>query len=275
MEKRFSLQSVAQHFCARVFIVLLTIVGFAACQTPPPQSPHGAPIQSTRNNCYSLLFQLLEKQKDVSLLRFIKEEHHDVKNLVTRIAHTSAEDGRMLKKFAKEDPTLSLDDLRLPSGEVATRDAIAATEQKSLLHEKGDEFELRLLLTQTEALKYAWHLAMVAESKETNPDRIRGLAVLSEQMKDLYNQVFELLLAKIQLSEAQPVKKESRRTQIAVISCLLDKARCYRGARCLSSLTEDDTAAHIGAGTAHDGAAAGRLLESIFDSNCAPGDCLG
>jgi hypothetical protein len=147
-----------------------------------------------------LLHQLLDEQKDVSILRFIKWEHTDVKNLVKRIATTSGTGARLLEEFAKDDPSISLDDIRLPPGELATRDAIASTKEKELLSQTGDKFELTLLLTQTEALSYAWHLAKVTGENEPQPDRAHALAGVSEDMQNLYHEVFALLLSKTKSS---------------------------------------------------------------------------
>ena len=169
----------------------------AGCQSPKPgPPPDSIPAQMTRNNCYSLLHQLLEQQKDVSILRFIKREHTDVRNLVKKIAVTSGTSSKLLEEFAKHDPSISLDDIRLPTGEVATRDAIAATKQKEILGQSGDEFELTLLMTQMEALSYAWHLADVASENESQPDRARALAGVSKDMDSLYHEVIMLLLSK-------------------------------------------------------------------------------
>ena len=165
------------------------------CQSPKARSPSGNSA-STRNNCYSLLHQLLDEQKDVSILRFIKPEHSDVKNLVKRIATTSGTGARLLEEFAKDDPSISLDDIRLPPGELATRDAIGSTKEKELLSQTGDEFQLTLLLTQPEALSYASHLAKVAGENESQPDRARALAGVSKDMENLYHEVFVLLLSK-------------------------------------------------------------------------------
>src|SRR5476649_844836 len=129
------------------------------CQSPkaaPPATNDAA--QTTRNNCYSLLHQLLDDEKGVSMMRFIKSEQVDLKKLVNQIATTSGDGAKLLEKFAKDDPSISLTDFRLPSGETGTRDAIAATKQKELLGQSGEKFELTLLLTQTEALSYGWHL---------------------------------------------------------------------------------------------------------------------
>jgi len=106
-----------------------------------------------------------------------------------------------LEEFAKHDPSIVLDDLRLPPGEAATREAIAATKQQELLGQTGDEFELSLLLTQTEALSYASHLAKVAAENESQPDRARALAGVSKDMEGLYHEVFGLLLSKTKRSE--------------------------------------------------------------------------
>jgi hypothetical protein len=86
------------------------------------------------------------------MLRFIKSEHVDVKNLIKKIAAASGAGSQLLEEFAKRDASINLSDIQLPPGEAATREAIASTEKKELLGHTGDEFELALLLTQTEAL---------------------------------------------------------------------------------------------------------------------------
>lgn len=136
------------------------------------------------------------------MLRFIKREHSDVRNLIKKIATTSAAGSALLAEFARQDPSIILDDFRLPPGETATRDAIAATKQKELLGQSGDRFELTLLLTQTEALSYAWHLAKIASESDAQPDRARALAGVREDMQNLYHEVFAMLLSKTELSAA-------------------------------------------------------------------------
>ena len=169
----------------------------SGCQSPKVRAPSGgSAAQSTRNNCYSLLHQLLNDQKNVSLLRFIKREQEDVKTLVKKIATNSATGAKLLEEFARHDPSLNLDDIRLPPGEAATREAIASTKKKELLGQTGNEFELTLLLTQTEALSYAWHLAKVAGQNESQPDRAIALAGVSKDMENLYHEVFTMLLSK-------------------------------------------------------------------------------
>ncbi len=69
-----------------------------------------------------------------------------------------------------------------------------------MLDQSGNTFELTLLLTQTEALSYGWHLAAITSQNEPQPERARALAGLSEDMKNLYHEVFGLLLSKIKSS---------------------------------------------------------------------------
>jgi hypothetical protein len=186
---------------------MLSVACFVTgCQSPKVRSPSGSSAaQSRRNNCYSLLHQLLDDQKNVSILRFIKREQEDVKNLVKKIAAASGAGSKLLEELARHDPSINLDDIRLPPGEAATREAIASSRKKELLGQTGDEFELTLLLTQTEALSYAWHLAKVAGEDESQPDRARVLAGVSEDMKNLYREAFVLLLSKTKLSAANQI----------------------------------------------------------------------
>ena len=172
-------------------------VMLTGCQSPKAKPLSGSrAAQLTRNNSYSLLHQLLEQQQDVSLLRFIKREDSDVKALINKIAANCATGAKLLEEFARHDPSIKLDDLRLPPGETATREAIAATRKKELLSQTGYEFELTLLLTQAEALSYGWHLALVAGNNDSQPDRARALAGVSEDMEKLYHEVFVMLLSK-------------------------------------------------------------------------------
>ena len=64
------------------------------------------------------------------------------------------------------------------------------------MSQTGDEFQLTLLLTQTEALSYASHLAKVAGENESQPDRARALAGVSADMENLYHEAFVRLLSR-------------------------------------------------------------------------------
>lgn len=169
------------------------------CQSPAAGAPtvgDSSKNLSIRNNGYSLLYQLLTEQKDISLLHFIKREHTDVRKLMTQIATSCGRGAKVLEQLAKEDPTVNLRDTALPPGEVAARDAIAATKKHLILGNKGSDFELNLLLTQTDALNYGWHLAEVTSRNEPQPEHARALADLAEELHNLYNAVSMQLLSK-------------------------------------------------------------------------------
>jgi hypothetical protein len=184
------------------FLLLLTatlsmVCVLTACkpaQAAPPVGSESAP--STRNNCYSLLHQLLDEQKNVSLLHFIKQEPSNVKDLLKRIADASGTGSKLLEELAKHDPSINLDDIGLPPGEIAARAAIASAKKMELLGQTGDQLELTLLLTQTEALSYASQLAKIAGQNDSQPGRARALAGLSTNMQSLYQDVFAMLLWK-------------------------------------------------------------------------------
>jgi hypothetical protein len=175
----------------------VSAVCLLGCQTQRTErSVAGDPKIAIRNNSYSLLHQLLDEEKDVSKLRFIKHEDADLKELVNRIAQTSGAGEKLLEQCATNDASLRLDAIELPPGEVATRDAIASTKEKALLEHTGDKFELTLILTQAEAMNYAWHLAKVARENEADPARARLLEGIGKDMENLYDELFSMLLMK-------------------------------------------------------------------------------
>ncbi len=178
---------------------LLTACQSAQLRSAPPAgelTARGSATLSRRNNAYSLLHQLLNEQKDVSFLRFIKREHTSIRKLMTQIGSSCRKGATLLEQFAKDDPSINLQDTDLPPGEVAARAAIAATKEHALLKNKSSDFELNLLLTQTDALNYGWHLAEVASKNEPQPEHARALADMAEELHNLYDAVCMQLLSK-------------------------------------------------------------------------------
>jgi hypothetical protein len=178
-----------------LFVALsLAVTASTGCRlvkaTPKADSPATA---SLRNNAYSLLYQLLNQEKDVSKLLIIKRASPQIHQLIKSISSASASGADQLKQFAKQDPSLTLKNVGLPAGEVSVRDAISSTVTKELLLTSGEEFELNLLLTQAEALNYGWHLAAVAAENDSRTERARYLQGLSEEMKSLHHRVVSLI----------------------------------------------------------------------------------
>ena len=165
-------------------------------RTPAQSDAQGslkAPLQDTHG--YALLFELLGDEKNVSKLLIIKRERAELRDLIRDIAQRCGTAHEELERFAKADPAPNLKTNGLPAVEVGTRDAIGKTKAKQLLTESGKEFELRLLLTQQEALTYGSHLAATIAKSETNAQRAQILRRLSSDLEVLENRVTSMLLA--------------------------------------------------------------------------------
>jgi hypothetical protein len=81
----------------------------------------------------------------------------------------------------------------LPAVEEKTRDSIQSTNTKRPLFSTGKDFEIRLLLTQIQALDYASHLARALENQEDNKERKAFLSDFSKQCDQHYKNVMQLL----------------------------------------------------------------------------------
>lgn len=179
----------------RTFALLLMVAwastGCGSLRPPPkPGSPAGTSI---RNNAYSLLFQLLDQEKDVSKILIIKRETTELHQLIKNISTVSGAGAGKLEQFAKADASLSLKNVDLPTGEVRTRAAISSATTKELLATSGGKFELNLLLTQAEALNYGWHLAGVASENDPTAERAHYLKELSGELKGLHERVVAMI----------------------------------------------------------------------------------
>ncbi len=179
----------------RCWIVSLLFV-LGACATKPPQAPvFTAQDQqfAVRNQGYSLLFKLLSDEKDVSKLLLVKKEQPDVGALLKKISEISGAAAKQLEAFSKADPHLHLEMDGLPLAEKQTRDLIGKTHAKELISKSGDKFELRILLTQAEALTYGAHLAVIIQGFETDSARQKFLADTSQRYQELHQSLIDLM----------------------------------------------------------------------------------
>jgi hypothetical protein len=162
----------------------------------------GSPIDSkqleARNNAASLLYDLLNDERNVSKILIIKHNDAELGKLIDAISKTSGDAYKRLGEMAKADATLNLEALKLPAGEKETRKAIAKTKEHELLFSSGENFEFQLLLTQWDAMSYGWHLAKIAADNSTRPEDVRAFNEISLAMKDLYDQVTAMLKTDLQ-----------------------------------------------------------------------------
>jgi hypothetical protein len=182
------------------FAALVAMTGvLSGCQTLERDSSPKPPVAGnleTRNNAASLLYDLLEDEKQLSKILLIKRETDELDRLVKGISSFAAAGVKELNQMRKADPSLDLKAVALPSGEVATREAISKTKANSLLHSSGTDFEFNLLLTQVQALNYGAHLARIAAATESSAERSRQFSDLGAEMQRLYDQTIGLLHAR-------------------------------------------------------------------------------
>jgi hypothetical protein len=183
----------------RAGLALLLGIVLTGCATKSPTVAPKTNVPSRdsrlaiRNQGYSLLYKLLSDEKNVSKLLVVKNENSDVGELIKKIARTTGEAAKELEAFAKGDPHLHLNMDGLPAAEKETRELIAKTRAKELITKTGEKFEMRILLTQIEAMSYGAHLAVVAQSHETDESRRKFLGDVSQQLQELHQAIIDLM----------------------------------------------------------------------------------
>jgi hypothetical protein len=171
-------------------LAALLCAGVMGCRST---QTHAASGNVVRNNAASLLYDLLGDEKNVSKLLLIKRERRELHDVIRNISSTADAARKRLEKLAAEDATLTLKASALPPGEAATRASESKARGSELLHASGADFEFKLLLTQSEALAYAVHLAKVAAENESSPERARVFAEISAELNARHKEVVNLL----------------------------------------------------------------------------------
>src|SRR6185503_9325050 len=168
------------------FLISFSLVaGGCALHQYSEEAPVKAEQSTTDHHGYALLFGLLGDEKDVAKLLVIKRERAELRELIKTISETAARGHRDLENFAKADRSLNLHKQGLPAAESAARASISRVKGKDLLTEGGKEFELQLLLSQSEALTYGAHLAEAVSKAESNPERAKYLRQLAGSLGQL------------------------------------------------------------------------------------------
>ena len=179
-----------RSFVHGAVVCLMALVG---CSTVPPVIPiFGRPAR-IRDEGYSLLYSLADKQSNVGKILIIKSASAKVSAEIKQIAQVFSEAKERLDGFAKEDSGLSYKMSHLPTMEEKTRAAIESTTTKDLLFSSGKTFELRLLLTQVQALDYASHLAGQLAEQEGNAKRKEFLTQFAKQCEEHHKTVVEMV----------------------------------------------------------------------------------
>jgi hypothetical protein len=178
-------------------LTLLFSLSCASAQPKPTEARSDAPAVGTQG--YALLADLMGDEKSVSKLLIIKRERAELRTLVKEISECAGRAHKELEALGKADRALNIKETGLPAAEVKTRQSIAKARGKELLTDSGKDFELRLLLTQNEALTYGSHLAGVMAKDERDTKRAKFLHDLSSELASLHQKVVAMLLANYSL----------------------------------------------------------------------------
>lgn len=173
-----------------MWVVLVTTVTLVGCRSVPGGDYTAGAVVADPHLIagYGLLHELMSKQGGVDKLLMVKQESEKTRGLVEEIARLCRRTSDALEAFEAETPGLLHGGDALPLIERATRDAIEAETGWSLLT-AGDDFEVKLLMSQAEALSYGAHLAAQIAEIEPRRRRAEWLGKLSNKLQALRGRV--------------------------------------------------------------------------------------
>lgn len=169
----------------------LLFIPLAGCRSEGAANGPFPPDQAAlaRDQGYAILYATIKDESRVDGLLIVKGPSPPVAETVKAIAEFSRSTKERLETLAKEAPPLDLEHQGLPPAESETRKSISSATAKSLLSSRGGELDLRLLLTQHEALKYVSHLAITLSEHEPNASRAEYLKKLAGEARVLDERV--------------------------------------------------------------------------------------
>jgi hypothetical protein len=182
-------------------ITLAAILVLSGCVSLEPRAKEGAPTKVNAaeiSEGYALLYDLVSKEKQSSLLSIIKKESPELKSLLERISETSKATAKELDTLARIDPTLNLKVTHLPRIEQVARESIDKETSKEILHSDGVDLEFHMVSSQLAGMNYAAHLARSLAMVETNPRRKEFLQRTDRKFSELHGQVYKMLFTRYQ-----------------------------------------------------------------------------
>lgn len=180
-----------------ITLLILALALVACTDREDPVSRSDATPQSL-NVGYSILRATLRDEQHLKTIRFtktivtFKSISEPTKQVIDDIAQTSAVVLDELEKLASLTPGIVFDIERVGQIDQMTRDALRVTTAKEFLTSKED-FEVRLLVSQTQALRFISHLANELHIIETNSKRKEWLGTISDQYEKFYLRVLSRL----------------------------------------------------------------------------------
>ena len=184
---------------AGLSITLTAIWVLSSYANLEPRAKEVAPPAVTASDIsagYALLYDLVSKEKQSSLLSLIKKESPELKSLLERISETSKATAKELETLATIHPPLNLKVTHLPRIEQAARDSIDKETSKQILSSHGVDLEFNMVSSQLAAMNYAAHLARSLVVVETNPRRKEFLQRTDRNFSELHGLVFTMLFTR-------------------------------------------------------------------------------
>ena len=148
---------------------------------------------NVNGGCY-LLHDLLDNEASLPILLDLKTAPPEIQAYAIKLSRAAKSGLRTLDEMRDHDPAMNWDHNPLPKIEVDVRASITAEKEHQLLFgTKGSDFARALLVSQSEASKYAANIAKVLSEKDPNPDHRLDFKRISEEWHDLYDEDFRLL----------------------------------------------------------------------------------
>jgi hypothetical protein len=140
-----------------------------------------------------LLYQVVSKNRHAGKLLWVKAESDALEKAMDTVVELCAQATETIEAIA-EEKGFALDANGLPPVEVKTREEIESTSTGELLRASGRTFEVRLLLTQLEATRYAAHLSRVLKAEEPDASTAERLGDLSRRFEEVREEILEVLV---------------------------------------------------------------------------------
>jgi hypothetical protein len=157
----------------------------------------GLPIHAAERvkdliSSYSMLWNLIDKEKDLDKVLLIKDASPAVEKRLKAItvAFVRLQEGWPGAGLPDPDGLPELERV-LPTAEYATRLSMEKAATRAILAARGKKFEWEILMSQEKGLGYAAHLLRNLEQQETNGKRRGFLRKQAEIMKMLHRQVLD------------------------------------------------------------------------------------
>lgn len=182
----------SHNWRSAVVLIALAVAALAGCSSWPDDMTDDEKANQLAMG-YGSLKELLDDEGSVDKILVIKSARGATKELVKSIAAVSAAASDKLEELSALEPSVRTDQpAALPVLEGATRDSIASQTAQDLVFSSGT-FEVRLLLSQAQALRYGRFLAEGLSARDSNAQRQAWLRNLAEEYERLYGQVVKRL----------------------------------------------------------------------------------